>query len=790
MAVGEGKDGSNKITSVLRNLEADVTCGICYEQYRKPKLLPCGHYFCRRCVKQVANQKHGKPFRCPICQEITTLPPQGVDELPSAYFVEHLLEVHRAIDANKEELRGPRKLTCDDCKGEGVTSFCKECDQFLCNNPCLEKHQSKSIYAQHQLMSIAELRAKRRESSRASRNMSILGRSDSIASYIERPFVRSQESLDEKGKVYQLCAKHPGEPIKVYCHTHDMLICRDCTVYEHRDCDTGFVREEAPKSRRALEDALVPVHDAHQNILAAERDVEAVHDRVCSHEIEQIENVRRLFEDIHTRVNHCQEVLLGEIKTVSQGKKEALTSQRKAIQISNQEIESTIDSVKQDINDLTDDEILTTQRQLEMKIQKEQSHHRLRKLEPTTFADLVRIGPTIGDFPTKKGLAFPREDQRHLRITPPEKIFVGVKVDYKIHIPYSIGEDVEVEVQSLVDEGCVIRAVVIPWRERDVTLRGVVVARYDVMFTPRVRGPHRLTTKINGEELPGSPFSNLFALIEPTHLGFIIRQSEEAGKPYGIAITHDGLLVTASNGSKSLRFWSRHDMKEVVKENDKKEPVMPVWSEMFHYPRGVAAGAEEGIVYSTDKGVEKSRSYTIMKFVNGKLQRWSTYGSRNVRLMKIIKDQLFVADERNSQVHRFSPENLDHIGTFNSKASDTHDMAMYNNHLYVLGSTQIAMYSFGDWRFVGHVPIKGVTLSLMRGIAFDKNGYMFITQAGSGVEGVYVFRPTGEFITSFGHHMEHPCGIVIDDDGFVYVCDHKKADQNKEKHYVRRIYVF
>ena len=68
---------------------------------------------------------------------------------------------------------------------------------------------------------------------------------------------------------------------------------------------TGFVREEAPKSRRALKDALVPVHDVHQNILAAERDVEAVHDRICSQEIEQIENVRRLFELVPSTFRRC-----------------------------------------------------------------------------------------------------------------------------------------------------------------------------------------------------------------------------------------------------------------------------------------------------------------------------------------------------------------------------------------------------------------------------------------------------------------------------------------------------
>ena len=36
---------------------------------------------------------------------------------------------------------------------------------------------------------------------------------------------------------------------------------------------------------------------------------------------------------------------------------------------------------------------------------------------------------------------------------------------------------------------------------------------------------------------------------------------------------------------------------------------------------------------------------------------------------------------------------------------------------------------------------------------------------------VSVFKTNGEFVTSFGQFSE-PGGIVIDDDGFVYVGDH------------------
>ena len=777
---GGGRRGEGApLSRVLENLEADVTCGICLLQYREPKLLPCAHYFCRRCIERVAQYARGKPFPCPYCSEQTTLPMNGVDDLPTAYFVEHLLEVHRAMNANKEELRSPRKMTCDACKkADGaVGSYCKECDQFMCGG-CLEKHATTALNARHTVESLDELRARRQRGS--SRNMSLLVRSDSTASYAgsgrfqQQRGSRFEAEANDKTKVYAICPKHPEERIKIYCHDHDMLVCRDCTVYDHpRDtCRTGFVREEAPRTRRVLTDALAPVQEAYETIAAAERDLEAVDEKVCADEVEQAAEVRRAFGEIRAHIEESEETLIAATGGVSDGKKDALRGQKKALEISKQGVESTIEEMKSDINNLSDEELLLAHRQLLMKMEKEMAQHRLRTLDPVTNADLVRVGPSPNEFPMRLGLAYPRFDLLQLKIKPPSMVYIGTKVEYKIEVPHSVNGDIKVEVQSLVDPGCVIKSVVTLKKGREEVLRGIIVAKYEVSFTARVRGPHKLTVKINEQEMPGSPF-DIYAQIHPTQLGFVIRQSQDAGKPYGIALTPDGLIVVAGNASKSLRFYSQ-DLKEVRK---------PFHSPKFHYPRGVACGTQPGVFYTTDKGIEKSRNYTIMKFVDGVLERGSTFGSRTVLLIKIIRGQIFVADEHNSQVHRFSPETLDHIATFNvaGKASDTHDIAEYNNQLYVLGASKLALYAFDEWKFLGNVPLEA-SMSLMRGICFDRVGNMFITQAGSGVKGVYVFEPNGTFITSFGHFMEWPLGIVVDNDGFVYVTDHKEKN--------RRIFAF
>ena len=79
--------------------------------------------------------------------------------------------------------------------------------------------------------------------------------------------------------------------------------------------------------------------------------------------------------------------------------------------------------------------------------------------------------------------------------------------------------------------------------------------------------------------------------------------------------------------------------------------------------------------------------------------------------------------------------------------------------------------------FIHHLNTpSSLNLSKPRGVCFDYSGHLFVTQCGPGVKGVCVFKPSGEHVATFGLassevSMKWPAGIVIDDDGFVYVCD-------------------
>ena len=60
------------------------------------------------------------------------------------------------------------------------------------------------------------------------------------------------------------------------------------------------------------------------------------------------------------------------------------------------------------------------------------------------------------------------------------------------------------------------------------------------------------------------------------------------------------------------------------------------------------------------------------------------------------------------------------------------------------------------------------------GICVDSDQFVYVCDGGNGC--VSVFKTSGEFVTSFGQ-FSSAAGIVIDDDGFVYVAEYVSNGQ-------------
>ena len=100
----------------VEELEREITCGICQEHYTEPKVLPCLHYNCKKCVLRLSRRTGtGKPFSCPECRYETTLPEGGVDKLKTAFFVNRL----KTTVSTMERAHGKVEAKCELCSDSG-----------------------------------------------------------------------------------------------------------------------------------------------------------------------------------------------------------------------------------------------------------------------------------------------------------------------------------------------------------------------------------------------------------------------------------------------------------------------------------------------------------------------------------------------------------------------------------------------------------------------------------------------------------------------------------------------
>lgn len=125
----------------MPTLEQQLTCSLCSNTYKKPKILACYHSFCCECLEEhaSANQRDGK-FNCPECETEVPIPDGNrFDDLPTSLHHCRLLN-YLAIRQSEEgdELKCAK---CDLNKGPEI-HYCFECGNFLCRE-CLLKTISK-----------------------------------------------------------------------------------------------------------------------------------------------------------------------------------------------------------------------------------------------------------------------------------------------------------------------------------------------------------------------------------------------------------------------------------------------------------------------------------------------------------------------------------------------------------------------------------------------------------------------------------------------------------------------
>lgn len=116
-------------------------CPICLEIFKDPKVLPCRHSFCQKCLEGLIKRKTNKngdvtSFRCPVCRAVVT---QGYFRTPSSLKTNHTI---LGIMEKPKFTENCAEMECKIHPGKYMEYFCETHFDMICANCAVFQHRS------------------------------------------------------------------------------------------------------------------------------------------------------------------------------------------------------------------------------------------------------------------------------------------------------------------------------------------------------------------------------------------------------------------------------------------------------------------------------------------------------------------------------------------------------------------------------------------------------------------------------------------------------------------------
>ncbi|TNN38653.1 Zinc finger protein RFP [Liparis tanakae] len=201
--------------------EEQLGCCICLEVFNDPVTIPCGHNFCKMCIKQHLNSNSQR--QCPTCNErVDSKCKFGVNLLISEMTLQHRRSAgEKDGKSSGQPVAKPREVSCDVPPESRPTPSVWPFLRFLFVVALL-------LYLTVYLVVIEHLHR--------------MG-----------PGQKAHQLCDAVEKAAGgVCPKH-GRPLELYCKDEQMLICQSCADSSHRLHDIVPLREEYEEKIKDLQ---------------------------------------------------------------------------------------------------------------------------------------------------------------------------------------------------------------------------------------------------------------------------------------------------------------------------------------------------------------------------------------------------------------------------------------------------------------------------------------------------------------------------------------------------------
>ncbi|XP_026207791.1 tripartite motif-containing protein 16-like [Anabas testudineus] len=234
------------------------SCSICLDLLKDPVTIPCGHSYCKKCIKRFWDEKDKKKTHsCPQCRQTFTPRPVLVKNTMLADLVEKLKKTGLQAAPADHCYAGPEDVACDVCTGRKLKALksCMVCLISYCEKH-LQPHFECAAFENHKLM---------------------------------EPSKKLQENI----------CPHHNEVMKMFCRTDQQCICYLCSLDEHKGHDTVSAAAERTERQRELEGSQQKlqqrIQDREKHVKLLQQEVESINHSAGK----TVEHSEKIFTQLH-----------------------------------------------------------------------------------------------------------------------------------------------------------------------------------------------------------------------------------------------------------------------------------------------------------------------------------------------------------------------------------------------------------------------------------------------------------------------------------------------------------
>ncbi|XP_028401629.1 tripartite motif-containing protein 45-like [Dendronephthya gigantea] len=549
------------MASLRSKFEEHLTCSVCLEQLKDPKVLPCLHSFCHKCIVNIAKKGKSNNINCPECRKLVQLDnPDNPSNLPSNFFVNNLLATMALTDEEKEQ-----KIQCDNCTDENsAATRCEECAVFLCSY-CSEFHRKSRGTKHHLLTTLQELK-------------SGVGP------------LRVAEKIR--------CQKHKDEMIKLYCKTCQVTICRDCTIVEHRTHDYGFIEDVAVGQKDILKRNMNEVQQRKATLQRAIASLRQFDQSLVEENALVVAQITSHFDELTRIMMAKNNELVLKAKSITSMKRKQVQAQIEALEVALTSCNSSIEFTEKAFKNGNDVQVLSMQKYM---LQSLQDLKEVKDVtQPCVTRDLMFTIPWTIQDTTKNFMSF---FAVYESVTEPGQCQAEFTDQDQLHLKR--GQQASVRItcftknKNKVNTGGQTIQANISGVECDdnIKIQDNKDGTHTVNFIPRHGGALKIEATINGHPAPGCSLTKDVAWV--------------FSSAYGSGEIYCGSLKLTSNNVNQGSGWrigessfksGVHTWKVLIKHEDSHDQAWQEQYGYFHrnYNYGHMAVCDVGVVGNTN----------------------------------------------------------------------------------------------------------------------------------------------------------------------------------------------